>query len=393
MNSKERVAAAMRFSHVDRVPVMCQLSLGHYFLNCDLSEIDIWHSTEAFGEALIKLQRRYDFDGILINLPGRDPNWRDYIKRIDESTEGKVIHWMNGWNTVCPPDDNPHVFREDGTRYFARFEELDAERLFYSEPHDVSGLSYPYYWGFSNGPADEKDYFPPWHFDTIDYVLRRVGKVVSVHSEILSPFSQFLELLDYTNGLMALVDDPNKSKACLERLAHGAIELGRKQAAHGVDAILMSSAFAGAGFISPQQYRNFVLPYERMVIEGIKAECDIAIYTHTCGSIGDRLELMEASGTDGIDTLDPPPLGNVELEEAKHRIGHRLFLKGNIDPVNAILLGTPERVLTEARRCIEVASSSGGYILSSACSIPPHTASENILQLARAARDQSAGVS
>ncbi len=385
MNSKERMAAAMRLHQPDRVPVMCQISLGHYFLNCDLTEIDIWHDTKAFGEALITLQRRYGFDGILINLPGRDPHWRDYIRHIEQSPDGKTIHWHNGWYTICPPDDNPHVYREDGTRYFANFGEIDPDRLFYIEPHDIGGLTHPYRWGFSDLPADESNFFPPWQFETIDYVVRSAGDEVSVHSEIFSPFTQFLELLDYTNGLMALLDDPGKSKACLEALARGATELGRQQAAHGVDAILVSSAFAGADFISPDQYREFVLPYERMVIEGIKDKLDLPVYTHTCGRIGDRLELMEATGTDGIDTLDPPPLGNVGLADAKERIGARLFLKGNLDPVNVILLGNPEQVSAEAKRCLEAASAGGGYILSSACSIPPHASPANIEKIGEAA--------
>lgn len=384
MNSKERMAAAMRLRQPDRVPVMCQLSLGHYFLNCDLPEIDIWHDTEAFGQALMTLQRRYDFDGILVNLPGRDPNWRAHIRRIEQNQDGQIIHWQNDWYTVCPPDDNPHVYREDGSRYFANFEELEPDKLFYVEPHDLGGVTYPCRWGFSEQPADENNFFPPWQFDTIDYVVSRAGNEISVHSEIFSPFTQFLELLDYTNGLMALLDDPIKTKACLESLSRGAIELGRQQASHGADAILISSAFAGAGFISPDQYREFVLPYERMVIEGIRAEHDLPVYTHTCGRIGDRLELMEATGTNGIDTLDPAPLGNVELADAKKRIGAQLFLKGNLDPVNVILLGTPERVTVEAKRCLEAASAGGGYILSSACSIPPHASPVNIEKIGEA---------
>jgi uroporphyrinogen decarboxylase len=381
MNSKERVAAAMRHQTPDRVPLMCQLALGHYFLNCDLPAMDIWHSTEAFGEALIALQRRYHFDGILINLPGRDPDWRFYIRRIEEREDEQIIHWLNGWTTVCPPDDNPHVYREDGERYFAPFELIDPEELFYIEPHDLSGITYPYSWGFVGEMARAEDFFPPWQFDTIDYVLERVGKTVSVHTEIFSPFTQLLELVDYTNGFMALMDDPGKTKACLEALTRGAIALGRAHADCGADAILISSAFAGGEFISPKHYREFVLPYERKVIEGIREEFDVPIYTHTCGRIGDRLELMAETGTQGIDTLDPPPLGNVELSDAKQRIGDRLFIKGNLDAVNVILNGTPESVLEEAKRCIMAAAAGGGYILSSACSIPPHTPPRNIEML------------
>ena len=205
-----------------------------------------------------------------------------------------------------------------------------------------------------------------------------------MHGEIFSPFTQFFDLLGCSGALVALLDDPEKSKKCLEALARGAIALGCSQAAHGVDAILISSAYAGAGFISPQHYREFVLPYERKVVEGIQAVHKIPVYTHTCGRIADRLELMAETGTSGIDTLDPPPLGNVELAEAKRRIGKRLFIKGNLDPVNILLHGTPGKVLESALRCIAAGSPGGGYILSSACSIPPHTPPENILMMSEA---------
>ena len=40
MNSKERVQAAMNLQQPDRVPVMCQLSIGHYLVNCAVSPSD-----------------------------------------------------------------------------------------------------------------------------------------------------------------------------------------------------------------------------------------------------------------------------------------------------------------------------------------------------------------
>jgi uroporphyrinogen decarboxylase len=380
-SSKTLMDQAMRMGRPERVPVMCQLSLGHYFLNCDSDPIEIWHSTEGFGESLILLQQRYGFDGILVNLPGRDPRWRSYISRLEKKGEETVIHWINGATSVCPPDDNPHVYGPDGKRFQVCFADLDPDHLYYVEPHDLTGLSYPFRWSFSNERAERGSFFPSWHFDTIDYVVSRVGGSVSVHGEVFSPFTQFLELLDYTDGLMALLDDPGKSRACLEALTEGTIDLGREQAAHGIDALLISSAFAGAGFISPDQYREFVLPYEKMVIDGIRRDYDLPIYTHTCGSIGDRLELLEATGTNGIDTLDPAPLGDVELADAKAAVGSRLFLKGNLDPVNVLLGGSSELVFAEALRCLDVAAPAGAYILSSACSISPQTRPENILAL------------
>ncbi|HYG97663.1 MAG TPA: uroporphyrinogen decarboxylase family protein [Terriglobales bacterium] len=387
MTSKERMDIAMHLGTPDRVPVMCQLALGHYFLNTGLDPIAIWHTSEAFGDALILLQQRYGFDGILINLPGRDPNWRSFVRQIEDHGDEKVITWVNGWTSVCPPDDLPHVYREDGTRFAPLFEEIHPDQLFYVEPYDISGIKYPYSWGFAEEPALRgKEFFPPYQHRTLKYVLDRVGNDVSVHAEIFSPFSQFMELLDYSNGLMALMDDPGKVKACLEALAEGAIELGCSDAATGAHAILISSAFAGGGFISRQHYSEFVLPYERKVIQGIKSQFpDLPIYTHTCGAIGDRLDLMEQTGTNGIDTLDPAPLGNVELADAKEQTFGKMFIKGNIDAVNTLLLGTPEQALLAARERIETAAPGGGYILSTACSVAPAAPPDNILQLRKAA--------
>ncbi len=387
MTGRERMACAMRLAEPDRVPVMCQLALGHYFLHTGLDAIEIWHSSQVFAEALLMLQRRYGFDGILVNLPGRDPAWRRHVRRIETRDDETVITWNNGWTTVAPPDDNPHVYRENGERFVARFGDVDPEQLFYVEPHDLAGLTYPTAFRFG-GPAEHGPrFFPPWHFDTIRAVIARTGGEVSVHGEVFSPFSQFLELLGYTEGLLALRDDPGKVQACLAALTAGTIALGCGLAAAGADAILISSAFAGAGFISPGHYREFVLPCESAVIRGIRAHHDLPVYTHTCGAIGDRLDLMLASGTSGIDTLDPPPLGTVELAAARAVTRGRAFLKGNLDAVNTLLQGTREQVAAAARQRIAVAAPGGGYILSSACSVAPHTPPENIAVLREVAEE------
>ena len=58
---------------------------------------------------------------------------------------------------------------------------------------------------------------------------------------------------------------------------------------------MISSAFAGGGFISPRQYDRFVLPYETEVVRRIH-QMGVPVYTHTCGDIGDRLERMACVG-------------------------------------------------------------------------------------------------
>ncbi len=388
MTSKQRMQQAMALQTADRVPVMCQLALGHYFLHAPVKPLETWYTSEGFAEALIKLQQRYHFDGILINLPGRDPNFENFIDRIEAGEGENIIRWKNGNYTVFPSDDNPHYYLTDGTRYFPTFPEIKPEELYYVEPWDLTDITYPFTWGFEAEPRPFDNYFPEYHFDTIKLVKAKAGGTVSVHSEVFSPWSQFLELLNYEHALTAILDDPGKAKACLDRLADGAIDLAKKQAACGVDAVLISSAFAGAGLISRRHYEEFVLPYEKKIVTAIKkAFPALPVYTHTCGSIGDRLDLMMATGTNGIDTLDPPPLGTVELEEAKKILSGKTFIKGNIDPVNTLLYGSRDEVKDDVKRRLEIGKPGGGYILSSACSVAPRTPPENIEILAPLAEE------
>jgi len=363
----------------DRTPVFCQLSIGHYFLHSGLRPFDIWFESGAFAQALLRLAERYRFDGILVNLPGRDPDVMRHVERIEARDAEDVVHWKEGGYTVVPHDDNPHYFQPDGTRYFPRFEEVDPEALHYVEPWDVTDITYPYTWGFEAEPRPFDDFFPAYHLDTLRRVLDASAGQSSVHSEVFSPFSQFLELLNYEAALMALLDDPPKAHACLDALTRGACDLASRQASCGVDAVLISSAFSGGGLISREHYEEFVLPYEARVVAHVRARHpEVFVYTHTCGAIGDRLDLMLRTGTQGIDTLDPPPLGTVELREAKEVVRGKAFIKGNLDPVNTVLRGKPSDVDRAVRERLEAGMPGGGYILSTACSVAPHAPPENL---------------
>ncbi len=399
MTSRERMAVAMQGGAPDRVPAMCQLSLGHYFLQCRSGAVEIWHDSEAFAAALVELRASYGFDGILVNLPGRDANWRRLVASTHDGAGERTIVWKNGWVTRAPSDDNPHVFLPDGcTRIRPLLSDVDPASLYYIEPHDLSGVTYPFTWSFGDRPAPiparrhllidgPSGYFPPWLWRTIEIVRARCPDI-SVHGEVFSPFSQLVELVGVAEVMGALRMDADRVLACLDALSTGAVELMSGHARAGVDAVLISSAYAGGGFISPQDYRRFVLPFEQRIIASFAAaHPDVPVYTHTCGRLADRLELLAETGTRGIDTLDPPPIGNVDLADAKRRVGARLFLKGNLDPVNTVWRGTPPQCLEEARRRIEIAAPGGGYILSTACSVPPHAPPENIRALVRAAED------
>jgi hypothetical protein len=372
MNGRQRMTLAMQHQIPDRVPVMCQLALGHYFLNIQRPPHEIWFTSEGFAEVLVELQRRYRFDGILINIPGRPEGLLDEVKSVKDTADGEELTWANGDLTLIPWDDNAQHYHAGGSMARrADFDTIDPDHLDFID--DLAG----YIWNTYHVPwiTDKPDrgpmtMVPDYFFRTFDLVKGMVGDEVSIHGEVFSPFTHFLELFGYQEALMGLIKDKGKALALLDRLTQASVTWGVAQAKRGADAVLISSAFAGGGFISPKMYRDFVVPYERQVTEAIKS-AGVFVYTHTCGNLGDRLELMLDTGTLGVDTLDPPPLGNTTLAEAKSLIGDRVFLKGNMNGVEMLAFKTEQEVTQHATERIEVGKPGSGYILSTACSVPP----------------------
>ena len=373
MNSRDRMAMAMRHQQPDRVPVMCQLAVGHYFLHSGIPAEDIWFTSEGFAEALVRMQRRYRFDGILINVPGRPAGWLERnVTSTKRNDDGQWLTLKTNDRIFIPNDDNAQFYPADDTEpQRADFATIDPDDLDFID--NLKG----YTWGTEHipwiegkgkpGPLTEP---PSYFFDTIDAVRRRVGNEVSVHGEVFSPLTHYMELFGYEQALMTFIQDPGKVHALLDRLTVAAVTWAVAQARHGVDAVLISSAFVGGPFLSPRMYKQFVVPYERRVTDAVKAE-GVPVYTHTCGSIGDRLELMLETGTEGVDTLDPPPLGNTELATAKEQIGSRVFIKGNMNSVELLLARDAQSVIDHAANRVRLGKPGGGYILSTACSVSP----------------------
>ena len=372
MNGRERIALAMQHKKPDRVPVMCQLATGHYFLNTDIPPHKIWFTSEGFAAALVTMQRRYRFDGILVNIIGRPDNALDDVTSIEATADGEVLTWENGDVTFIPWDDNAqHTVADPAQPVRADFATIDPDNLDFID--DLTG----YIWGTyaipsiaektTPGPLSE---IPPYFFKTIDLVKKMVGDEISIHGEVFSPLTHFMELFGYENALMNFILDPSKTHAVLNRLTEASVTWAVAQAKHGVDAVLISSAFVGGPFLSPKMYKEFVVPYERRVTDAVKA-VGVPVYTHTCGSIGDRLELMLETGTQGIDTMDPPPLGNTELSAAKSLVGDRVFLKGNMNSVELLGYKTEGQVIAHAAERINIGKPGSGYILSTSCSVSP----------------------
>lgn len=359
---------AMAGKKPDRVPLMCQMSIGHMILQTGASPPAFWNSAEIYAAGLLDLRQTYSFDGILISLYGHFSDWEKKVSRVRKEGVAEVVEWKDGARTIFPADDLPFHYPAEPRRPRS-VAEFDPESL----PEAVSFI-----------PVSQglEFHFDPEHlYDVIDMISEKAGAEHSIHAEVTSPFDYFLNLFDFRDALIGLIEEETKAKEILQRFAEAIKKIAVGLVERKVDAVKVSSPYAGSGFISPLFYREFVLPFEGQIARAVSGR-GVPAYIHTCGAIHDRLEMMVEAGFSGIECLDPPPLGNVELADAKRRIGQKAFIKGNIDPVNVLLLGTEKAVREDARQRLEIGKPGGGYILSTACSIAPHTRKENIQILA-----------
>ena len=353
---RERVLTAMKMQKPDRVPLMCQFSFGFMLKQLKISPVEFWFDAEAFAEGLIKLREMFDFDGILVSLHGHKKYWKDGIQKITWEDDSEAVYFQ----------DRKIIFVHDDLPITHFFEKKPLKNINLIDPADI---------------PENIDYIPVSNdlhfliakedkFRVFDLIYSHIGEKFSIHGEVTSPFDYFLDLLGHQEGLTALIDDPEKCKTVLQKFTDGIVKLAVEMCDKKIDALKISSPFAGKGFISPGFYREFILPFESQVIKAVKDEGKF-VYLHTCGHIGDRLELMKESGASGLECLDPPPVGDVELNEAVNKIGNDLFIKGNIDSVNVLLKGTEAEIVSDVRSRIKAGKTGKGFILSTACSIAP----------------------
>jgi hypothetical protein len=130
------------------------------------------------------------------------------------------------------------------------------------------------------------------------------------------------------------------------------------------DIIEHGGGAASSTVISPKIFDRFVAPYDAPLIE-LLHEVGLRVVYHTCGGMMPLLERIADMRPDAMETFTPPGMGgDVNLVEAKRRIGQRVCLIGGFDQFHFLANCTPNETKAEVRRCFEAAGQNGGYILS-----------------------------
>lgn len=213
----------------------------------------------------------------------------------------------------------------------------------------------------------------PFVGETLRELRSVVGKEATVLGFVGCPYTLATYLVEgqtskeYMEIKKMMFVEPDLLHAMLKSLADSIGDYANYQVESGAQVIQVFDSWAG--HLSPKDYDVFAAPYQRMVIDKIKAahpEVPVIIYINKSGAL---LERMATSGVD-IVSLD----WTVTVPEARKRIGDKIGIQGNLDP--AILLGDHATI---KERTEEILRDGGGrnHVMNLGHGIDAHTPEEN----------------
>jgi MtaA/CmuA family methyltransferase len=213
----------------------------------------------------------------------------------------------------------------------------------------------------------------PLMLEALSQVVEALGKdVFIVGCFDQSPFSLACQVAGITTVLTKLTEDLPFLEALMEKCFDYSMAYARAMAACGVD--MLSTGDSPAGLIGPTHYADIAAPVERRLFSALKKTGKI-LSLHICGDSTSLLDEMAVTGADVLE-IDH----QVSISKAWKKVGDRVALWGNIDPVKILLQGSRREVSFSVRGLISEVKDAGcrKFVLSSGCTLAPTTPTENL---------------
>jgi MtaA/CmuA family methyltransferase len=213
--------------------------------------------------------------------------------------------------------------------------------------------------------------------ETYAYISQEIKDRYLIIPGLTGPFSQLVFIVGFERVLISIIEQPEKLRKALEWRLAVALEWLNELITLGAECIWIGEGAASSSVISPGHYREFVYPYEKVLIEEMKRK-GITSIVHICGDITKSMDFIADTGADALD-IDHM----VDLSDASARIGDKVVIKGNVDPRELMELRASEvRELCKAK--IRTGQRGRGIVLSTGCLVTRDTPTENIEAMVQA---------
>ena len=181
------------------------------------------------------------------------------------------------------------------------------------------------------------------------------------------------------------IDTPELMDEIHEFWMDWALAYTRAMVAARPDEIMLGASSASLSVSSPSIFRKYELPFIKAASR-ICREAGVISHLHICGRSWKLVEITaDQTDVDVMEPMEEPPGGDVDLAEAKRRVGDRLCIKGNINTFGFMLNATPAQVEEKCKRLIDVAAPGGGFVLSTGDQCGRDTPHANLFKMVEVA--------
>lgn len=201
-------------------------------------------------------------------------------------------------------------------------------------------------------------------------------------SYITGPFTLAALIMGAERAAMATI----REKDILHALCEFSVKIAEKYMKLQVDAgaqVLCILEPTG-GMLGPRQFQEFSGDYIKNLIERLK-DTAANIVLHICGNTMHIIDLMLATGADGI-SLDSRETG-VDLAVVAEKTPEEVAVIGNINPTEIMLSSGPERVKSAVAELMDTMKTYPHFILSTGCDLPQAVPLENLSAFMEAGRE------
>jgi MtaA/CmuA family methyltransferase len=209
--------------------------------------------------------------------------------------------------------------------------------------------------------------------EAIKILRREYGDEVCIIGKTMGPWSLGYHFFGVERFLLMSLDDPDKTKKCLDKMKEVTVSFGRAQIDAGADALTLPDHATG-DLVSGEYYDRFL---RELHIEFVD-EIPIPLILHICGKTVDRMEYIAQTGMAAFhyDSKNDPA-------ESVGIVKERIALIGNINNPETLYARGPESVREEVMKNLDA----GVQLVGPECAIPLQTSIENLKAIPAAVRE------
>ena len=346
MTPRQRAIEAMYRRPTDRVPCVPFIDNSYAAPRAGVPVSQCFLDPKIYAQGLVAaLERHPDIDGVSINLCLTE----DIIQNVRQTKDEYLVRTTGGMTWMVPFNDVGSVLETEITTF-------DDHRL------------------------DEDDPFKPGIIQTLQALPKELRERYLFSCGLTGPFSQVAFMMGLTRVMEATIEDPEGLHSAIQKRVPFALRWVEEMAQDDPGCIWIGEGFASSSLIGAHTYKEFVLPYEQIVVDKIR-EVGIPSVLHICGKIYPILDLIPDSRADCLEADWP-----VAMIDARQRIADKISIKGNLNTTD-LVRGKEADAYEVSRQAIEAMKGKPGYILSSGCALGRDTPPAHVDAMSRAARD------